>query len=205
MKRTNSPHYLLFSDAHDGHGDCIKPGGRWRFVLESVDGMSVMQADEEEPDAHGERLELLCVVRGLEALDQPSRVTLVTPSRYVRLGLRFGLAEWRVNRWQWEHFGRLIPVKNRDLWQRVDHALRYHQVDCRCWRFDASHAGPDQSACGDTPPSSLRDASPTSGHVASAIQRPLRWFSTGLTGWRGWLARRLPARSRRVTLAGWCS
>ncbi len=86
------------------------------------------EAADAEPDAQGERLELLAVVRGLEALEQPSRVTLVTPSKYVNRGLTYGLEEWRANDWQWEHFGEMVPVKNRDLWQRVDRALAYPPV-----------------------------------------------------------------------------
>jgi hypothetical protein len=84
-------------------------------------------------------LELLTVVRGLEALGQPSRVTLLTPSPAIREGIRFGLPEWRRNGWRWEAFGQMIPVRNCDLWQRMDRALRFHQVDCRHWRIDAAH------------------------------------------------------------------
>jgi hypothetical protein len=79
------------------------------------------------------------VVRGLEALEQPSRVTLVTPSKYVNRGITYGLPEWRSTGWQWEHFGEMVPVKNRDLWQRVDRALDIHRVECRTWRFDLPH------------------------------------------------------------------
>lgn len=129
-----TPHYLLFSES------CRKSSrGQWRFVLQSLDGTEQFEAADAEPDARGERLELLAVVRGLEALAQPSRVTLVTPSRYVNRGLTYGLAEWRLNGWQWEHYGEMVPVKNRDLWQRVDSALRFHQLDCRTWRFDLPH------------------------------------------------------------------
>ncbi len=128
------PHYLLFSES------CRKsPQGQWRFVLQLIDGTEQFEAADAEPNARGERLELLAVVRGLEALAQPSRVTLVTPSRYVNRGLNYGLAEWRENGWRWEHYGEMVPVKNRDLWQRVDSALRFHQLDCRTWRFDPPH------------------------------------------------------------------
>lgn len=97
------------------------------------------EAGGTEEDISGERLELLCVVRGLEALDQPSRVTLITPSPYVREGIRYGLEQWRENDWQWESFGRMVPVKNQDLWQRVDIALKFHHLECLTWRFDAAH------------------------------------------------------------------
>ena len=130
----STPHYTLFSTFDTHH----QPG-RWRFVLRVADGSARLEAEDAEPDAHGERLELLAVVRGLEALDQPSRVTLMTPSPYVREGIRYGLAEWRKNGWRWEFFGQLVPVKNCDLWQRVDTALRFHQVECRTWRIDRAH------------------------------------------------------------------
>jgi ribonuclease HI len=133
-----TPHYLLFSES------CRKsPQGQWRFVLQSLDGTEQLEAADAEPNAAGERLELLAVVRGLEALAQPSRVTLVTPSRYVNRGLAYGLEEWRANGWQWEHYGEMAPVKNRDLWQRVDRALRFHKLECRTWRFDLPHLGAD--------------------------------------------------------------
>ena len=131
------PHFLLFSESHRNQSR-----GQWRFVLQAVDGSDQFEAEDEEPDVGGERLELLAVVRGLEALPEPARVTLVTPSKYVNRGLSEGLPEWRHNGWQWEHFGEMVPVKNRDLWQRVDRALDFHQVQCRWWRFDLPHRGP---------------------------------------------------------------
>jgi ribonuclease HI len=132
--RVATPHYLLFSESTRANAV-----GQWRFVLQSVDGTDQFEATDSEPQVHGERLELLAVVRGLEALAQPSRVTLVTASRYVNRGLTYGLTEWRANDWQWEHFGQMVPVKNRDLWQRVDRALMFHQLDCKRWRFDLAH------------------------------------------------------------------
>ena len=134
-----APHFLLFSEARSA-GEKAAPSspdsGLWHFVLESVDGTSTLEATDEEAEVDPERLELLAVVRGLEALDQPSNVTLVTRSRSVTRGLRFGIDHWRENGWQWECFGRMSPIKDSDLWQRVDRALRFHKVRCRVWRFD---------------------------------------------------------------------
>jgi ribonuclease HI len=131
-----TPHFLLFSHGRNHQGE-------WRFVLQAADGSATFEAADSEPETHGERLELLALVRGLEALDQPSRVTLVTASRYVNRGLAYGLDEWRRNGWTWECFGEMVPVKNRDLWQRVDRAVQFHRVEVRRHRFDASHAGPN--------------------------------------------------------------
>lgn len=134
-----APHFLLFSEARTTCTEAstaADESGLWHFVLESVDGTSKLEATDEEPEVDAERLELLAIVRGLEALDQPSRVTLVTRSRSVTRGLRFGIDRWRENGWQWECFGKMAPIKDSDLWQRVDRALRFHKVRCRTWRFD---------------------------------------------------------------------
>src|SRR4249919_2815467 len=121
-----SPHFLLFSEARR-----LRNRPDWHFVIEAADGSATFEAADSEPETQGERLELLAVVRGLEALDQPSRVTLVTASRYVNRGLAYGLDEWRRNGWTWECFGEMVPVKNRDLWQRVDRAVQFHRVEVR--------------------------------------------------------------------------
>ena len=131
---TRRPHYLLYS-----HTDSRSQPGAWRVIVKKPDGSVLLEAADTEPDVQGERLELLAVIRGLEALDQPARVTLATPSRYVRRGLAYGLDEWRNNGWSWECFGRMVPIKNQDLWQRLDRALKFHDVQCRRWRIDAAH------------------------------------------------------------------
>ena len=172
-----APHYLLFSESSQ-----TPEPGRWRFVLRSSDGAQRVVADDVEPDARGERLELLTVVRGLEALEQPSRVTLVTPSPHIREGIRFGLAEWRRNGWRWEAFGQMIPVKNGDLWQRMDRALRFHQVECRHWRIDAAHRpsrgsegpGPATEGCAAVSVTKRRSGKSRFGQVADCCRR---WLS----------------------------
>ncbi len=131
----SSSHYLLFSEA--SQNSCSTQ--TWRFVLQKLGSQKRLSASDTEPETSGgERLELLAVVRGLEALDRPSRVTLVTKSRYVSRGIKHSLEEWRAGDWRWERFGRFVPVRDHDLWRRVDRALRYHQVDCQAWRFETS-------------------------------------------------------------------
>jgi ribonuclease HI len=126
-----APHFLLYSQAQL---DAAQAGcGQWRFVLESADGAARLEAADEEA-ASAQRLELLAIVRGLEALDQPSRVTLVTGSRYVSRGIRFGLTQWREDGWQWERYGEMSPIKDDDLWRRVDQALQFHEVECKSVR-----------------------------------------------------------------------
>lgn len=167
------PRYLLFSEARRGdkwldnrndapldRSDRHRTGGQWRFVLESLDTPTVMDVEENEEEQEPERLELLAVVRGLEALEQPSRVTLITASQYVCRGLRRGLNAWRENGWQWERFGQWVPVKNGDLWQRIDRALQFHQVDCRTWRSDSRASSESLVAPNATAPKTLAEESP---------------------------------------------
>jgi len=80
-------------------------------------------------------------VRGLEALDDPSWVYLATESRYVRHGLKYGLHQWKANNWRWENYGVWEPIKNADLWQRVDRAMDIHKL---AWqRGGVIGAGPE--------------------------------------------------------------
>lgn len=132
------PHYLLFCDTHLNDADASAramprgPGsGRWHFVLERLDGPERLEAADSEFAVNRERLALLSVVRGLEALEQPSQVTLVTTSRYVSRGLRYGLNSWRDTNYHWERFGEQRPIRNADLWRRVDTALHFHGIKCR--------------------------------------------------------------------------
>jgi ribonuclease HI len=161
-------HYLLFSEAALDS----TTGGTWRFVLEPVgEGESFSASDTEEVEC-AERLELLAVVRGLEAIDHPAKVTLVTKSRYVSRGLKRGLADWRTNGWHWERFGRVVPVRDHDLWRRVDRALKFHQVDCRLWQFASEAAVPPFAH---TEPSPQPVAAPSAGRgMAAAATAKLR-------------------------------
>ena len=112
-----APHYWLSSRANRSFGD-----GCWQFTIRSADGSVEYEATDVEPGLFGQRLELLTVIRALESLDQPSRVTLVSCSDYIRNGMQYGLPEWQANGWRWECFGQMVPVKHSDLWQRLERA-----------------------------------------------------------------------------------
>ncbi len=131
------PRFLLFVE---GTPETDAAPGRWRFSIEGIETDLHLEADDSEPGVGLPRLELLALVRGLEALDQPSRVTLVTSSRTLGRGLRTGLTAWREADWQWERFGEMTPIKDADLWQRVDAALKFHQISSRTFRLDTAHA-----------------------------------------------------------------
>ncbi|MHB0959537.1 MAG: ribonuclease H family protein [Pirellulaceae bacterium] len=139
-----APHFVLFSEAistSDPPSSSVPPAATgtsryWHFLLRTDDGSVKLDICDEESGASDERLALLAVVRGLEAIPQPARVTLVTASSSIRRALRFGLDNWRDNQWQWERFGQMTPIKNVDLWQRVDRALAFHELECRSLSSD---------------------------------------------------------------------
>jgi ribonuclease HI len=163
-----APHFHLLAEAHR-HKRC----GNWRFVLQTADGRRQFEAKDAEPEASGERLELLAIVRGLEALEQPSRVTLLTGSASVSKGLKYGLEEWRANDWQWERHGEMVPIKNSDLWRRIDHALHFHDVDCRVWRVDEAHGKAESRK------QKAEAESPTVKFSAAAVGRSKRQKQNG--------------------------
>ncbi len=158
------PRFFLLSESSQS-----REPGRWRFVLRDEDGSQRLVADDLEPSVRGERLELLTVVRGLEALQQRCRVTVMTHSAYVREGIRHGISAWRQSDWRWERFGEMAPISNADLWKRVERAMRYHQVECRTWRFDPPHQA--LTAAPTTPDRSARGVE----SVATATRAP--WFT----------------------------
>ena len=81
------------------------------------------------------RMELTAVIRGLEALKRRCRVVVTTDSRYVQDGITAWIARWRRNGWRTAD-GK--PVKNVDLWQRLDDLVAGHEVQ---WRWVKGHAG----------------------------------------------------------------
>ena len=108
------------------------PGG-WAALLRTGDKERELSGGE--PLTTNNRMELLAAIRGLEALKRPCRVRLYTDSIYVRDGITKWLPRWKANGWQ---TAARQPVKNVDLWQRLDEAVRRHHVE---WHWVKGHAG----------------------------------------------------------------
>ncbi len=102
--------------------------GEWQFSLETNTGELVLEAsDRDGGDLN--RLSVMAALRGLEAIDGASSVTLLSNNRYLIRSLTDSLPRWRRNQFAWEHFGRRIDVQHADLWRRVDRALSIHRVE----------------------------------------------------------------------------
>lgn len=81
------------------------------------------------------RMELLAAIEALTALREPCEVTLTTDSQYLRKGVREWLDGWKRNGWR---TAAKKPVKNEDLWRRLDECRQYHHID---WRWVRGHSG----------------------------------------------------------------
>ncbi|QDV63267.1 ribonuclease H family protein [Crateriforma conspicua] len=116
--------YLLVCQAH---AESLEQGS-WQFSLEDASGELVLEAsDVEFGDLN--RLSVMAALRGLEAIDGASSVTLLSSNRYLIRSLTDSLPRWRRNGFVWEHFGRRVEVQHAELWRRVDRALSIHRVD----------------------------------------------------------------------------
>lgn len=86
-------------------------------------------------DTTNNRMELLAVISGLEAVRKPCRISVTTDSQYVMKGIQEWMPRWIAKGWR---TAAGAPVKNRDLWERLNEALASHQTD---WHWVKGHAG----------------------------------------------------------------
>lgn len=88
-----------------------------------------------EPHTTNNRMELLAAIEALVALREPCAVTLTTDSEYLRKGITEWIESWKKRGWR---TAAKAPVKNVDLWQRLDEAVQRHQIQ---WRWVKGHSG----------------------------------------------------------------
>jgi ribonuclease HI len=108
------------------------PGG-WGAILRA--GGHERELYGAEADTTNNRMELMAAIRGLEALKRPCEVTIVTDSQYVKNGITQWLANWKRRGWRTAD---RKPVKNVDLWQRLEQAEAPHTVH---WQWVRGHTG----------------------------------------------------------------
>ncbi|WP_374627760.1 ribonuclease HI [Pandoraea sp.] len=116
------------------------PGG-WGALL--VAGKHRKEMFGGEANTTNNRMELLAVIRALEALNKPCRVVLHTDSQYVQKGISEWIHGWKARGWK---TAAKEPVKNADLWQTLDVVAQKHEID---WRWVKGHAGHDGNEAAD--------------------------------------------------------
>ncbi|ARN80565.1 ribonuclease HI [Methylocystis bryophila] len=106
-----------------GYGAILRFGGREKEISGGEDATT------------NNRMELMAAIAALEALTRPCDVTLHTDSQYLRNGVTQWIRAWKARGWKTAD---RKPVKNIDLWQRLEAAAERHQID---WRWVKGHAG----------------------------------------------------------------
>lgn len=109
------------------------PGG-WGVVLRAQGGQE-KELSGGEMETTNNRMELTAAIQALEALKRPCRVRVYTDSTYVRDGMSNWLRGWKKNAWRTSSNQ---PVKNLDLWQRLDALAETHDIE---WHWVKGHAG----------------------------------------------------------------
>jgi ribonuclease HI len=108
------------------------PGG-WGAILRYRGQERELKGGEDATTNN--RMEMLAAIRALETLKRPSRVRLYTDSQYLRDGITKYIHAWRARAWLTAD---KKPVKNLDLWRRLESAIEAHKVE---WRWVRGHAG----------------------------------------------------------------
>jgi ribonuclease HI len=126
------PHVVIHTDG----GASPNPGpGGWAAILSFGDREKELTGGETETTNN--RMELTAAISALAALKRPCLVDLHTDSQYLRDGITKYIAKWKRNGWRTAD---KKPVKNVDLWQRLDAALGDHRIR---WHWVKGHAGHD--------------------------------------------------------------
>lgn len=119
-------------------GACARnPGGAggWAAVIEVEGQPGAFEITGSEKCTTNNRMELMAAIAVLEEVEIPAAINLHSDSRYVIDGITSWLAKWKLNKWRTAD-GK--PVKNADLWQRLDEAQSLHKVR---WHWVRGHAG----------------------------------------------------------------
>ncbi len=112
------------------------PGG-WGAILTFGDHQREISGGEAETTNN--RMELMAAIMALEALTRPCSIELYTDSNYLRGGVTSWLAGWKRNGWRTAD---KKPVKNVELWQRLEAGAEPHKID---WRWVRGHAGDEMN------------------------------------------------------------
>ena len=113
------------------------PGG-WGVVLRAIQDHEIVKQTElfgGEADTTNNRMELMAAITALEVMSKPTQVTIITDSAYVKDGITKWIEGWKRKGWK---TAANKPVKNAELWQRLEEAALRHQVE---WQWIKGHAG----------------------------------------------------------------
>tara|TARA_B100000963_G_C22639153_1_gene679385 strand:- start:7357 stop:7782 length:426 start_codon:yes stop_codon:yes gene_type:complete len=108
-------------------------GGWAAIILDSNSKQSSISGNEN--NTTNNRMELLAPIMALKKIKKKSEITILTDSRYVKDGITEWIKKWKTNNWKSSN---KKPVKNKDLWVKLDNLCKNHKVN---WKWVKAHAG----------------------------------------------------------------
>ena len=110
------------------------PGkGGWAAII--LNGKNQSSISGSENKTTNNRMELIAPIMALKKIKRKSEITIYTDSRYVKDGITDWIKKWKLNNWK---NASKKPVKNKDLWNKLDHSCQKHVVS---WKWVKAHAG----------------------------------------------------------------
>ena len=110
------------------------PGkGGWAAII--IDGKNQSNISGSENKTTNNRMELMAPIMALKKIKTKSEITIYTDSRYVKDGITEWIKKWKLNNWKSSN---KKPVKNKDLWIKLDNSCLKHKVT---WKWVKAHAG----------------------------------------------------------------
>ncbi|MBO1924342.1 ribonuclease HI [Thiomicrorhabdus sp. 6S3-12] len=130
MTQSKQPIVEVYTD-----GGCRgNPGlGGWGALLKYGEHLKELKGAQAE--ATNNQMELMAAIQAFEALKKPCHVVITTDSQYVKNGITTWMANWKKKNWR---TAANKPVKNQELWQRLDAAIAPHKVE---WHWVKGHSG----------------------------------------------------------------
>ena len=123
-------HFKIYTD-----GACSgNPGkGGWAAII--IDGKNQSNISGSESKTTNNRMELMAPIMALKKIKTKSEITIYTDSKYVKDGITEWIKKWKLNNWKNSN---KKPVKNKDLWVKLDNCCQKHRVN---WKWVKAHAG----------------------------------------------------------------
>ena len=123
-------HFKIYTD-----GACSgNPGkGGWAAII--IDGKNQSNISGSESKTTNNRMELMAPIMALKKIKTKSEITIYTDSKYVKDGITEWIKKWKLNNWKNSN---KKPVKNKDLWIKLDNCCQKHHVS---WKWVKAHAG----------------------------------------------------------------
>ena len=116
------------------------PGGWGAFITYEGDSKEIFGG---KPDATNNQMELSAAIEGMVALKEPCQIDLFTDSKYVMDGITQWIHNWKKNNWR---TAAKKDVKNKELWQKLDELINFHQVQ---WHWVKGHSGDEGNEMAD--------------------------------------------------------